>query len=96
LALRRTQASMTTATDLLNRRLLDMAVRGDRPRCSDPVDHARWTSEDQHDRDIAAQRCSGCEVLQLCGAAAEECGETWGVWSGVDRSVRPGRARNKP
>jgi hypothetical protein len=53
-----------TATDLFNRALITLAVRGERPRCSDPVDHARWTSEDQSDRDIAALCCTGCEVLR--------------------------------
>jgi hypothetical protein len=52
----------TTATAKLNTALITMASRGVRPRCSDPVDHQLWTSEDQHDRDIAAQWCSGCEV----------------------------------
>jgi hypothetical protein len=84
---------MTDATDLFNRALITLAAKGDRPRCADPVDHQLWTSEDQRNRDIAAAWCDGCEVLQLCGAAAEERGETWGVWSWQDRSVRPGRKK---
>jgi hypothetical protein len=51
---------MTTATAKLNTALITMASRGGRPRCADPVDHALWTSEDQHDRDIAG----------VCGVAA--------------------------
>jgi hypothetical protein len=78
---------MTTATAKLNRALVDLAARGERPRCADPVDHARWTSDDPHDRAIAARWCGGCAVLTLCGDAAEERGEKWGVWSGKDRSV---------
>ena len=31
---------MTTATDMLNRELLTMAAAGDRPRCSDSLQHA--------------------------------------------------------
>ena len=43
-------ATMTiTATAKLNTALIAMASRGGRPRCSDPVDHALWTSEDQRD-----------------------------------------------
>jgi hypothetical protein len=52
---------MTTATTKLNTALITMASRGGRPRCADPIDHQLWTSEHQHDRDIAAQWCSGCE-----------------------------------
>jgi hypothetical protein len=78
-----------TATQQLNRRLLT----GNRPRCSDPVDHQLWTSEDQRDRDIASTWCKGCEYLELCGQAAEERQETWGVWGGRDRSIRPGRKK---
>ena len=78
---------MTTATAQLNRALLTMAQRGERPRCGDPTTHAMWTSDDQHDRAIAAQWCAGCALLDPCGDAAEERGEKWGVWSGVDRST---------
>ena len=46
---------MTTAAERLNLGLIDLAVRGDRPRCSDPVDHDLWTSDDQRDRAIAVQ-----------------------------------------
>jgi hypothetical protein len=50
---------MTTVTAKLNTALITMASRGDRPRCADPIDHQLWTSEDQHDRDIAAAWCAG-------------------------------------
>jgi hypothetical protein len=63
---------MTTATDLFNRRLLDMAVRGDRLRCSDPVDHAMWTSEHAADRAIAALWCGGCTLFEPCAAAGAD------------------------
>jgi hypothetical protein len=85
--------ALVTATDLFNRALITLAVRGDRPRCADPITHVMWTSEDQHDRDIAAQWCTGCQVLQLCGDAAEERGEVWSVYGGRDFSVRPGRKK---
>jgi hypothetical protein len=84
---------MTTATTRLNTALITLASKGDRARCADPITHVMWTSEDQHDRDIAAQWCSGCDVLQLCGAAAEERGEVWAVYGGRDFSIRPGRKK---
>jgi hypothetical protein len=74
-------------TTRLNRRLLELAQRGDRPRCADPITHIMWTSESPADRAIAAQWCNGCVVIVECGEAAEERGEKWGVWSGVDRST---------
>jgi hypothetical protein len=45
---------MTTATATHNRALVTLAARGDRPRCSDPIDQAFWNSHHQHHRDIAA------------------------------------------
>jgi hypothetical protein len=84
---------MTTATTKLNTALITMASQGSRPRCADPIDHQLWTSEDQHDRDLAATWCNGCQVLSLCHQAADERDERWGVWGGRDRSARPGRKR---
>jgi hypothetical protein len=46
-----------------------------------------WTSNNPADRAIAALWCAGCVVIELCGRAADERGEKWGVWSGVDRST---------
>jgi hypothetical protein len=48
----------TTATAHLNRRLLELAVQGERPRCSDPIDHNRWTSDNADDRQTAAAWCA--------------------------------------
>jgi hypothetical protein len=84
---------MTTATTKLNTALITMASQGSRPRCADPIDHQLWTSEDQHDRDLAATWCNGCQVLSLCHQAADERDERWGVWGGRDRSAPPGRKR---
>jgi Transcription factor WhiB len=86
---------MTTATARFNTALITMAVRGDRPRCSDPVDHAMWTSEDQQDRAIAATWCTGCEVLDLCAEVAVEEDHRWGVWGSRDFSHRPGTKKRK-
>jgi hypothetical protein len=79
---------MTTATALLNRRLLELAQHNERVRCSDPVDHQRWTSDNAEDRAIAMLWCNGCVVLTLCGDAADERNERHGVWAGVDRTTR--------
>jgi hypothetical protein len=37
---------MTTTAEQLNLALVELAVQGERPRCSDPVDHALWISDD--------------------------------------------------
>jgi hypothetical protein len=80
---------MKTATDQLNLALINMAVRGERPRCADPITHEMWTSDDQADRDIAVLWCDGCVVLELCGNAADERSEKWQVFGGVDRTRQP-------
>jgi hypothetical protein len=59
-----------------------MAANGERPRCSDPVTREMWTSDDQHDRDIAVKWCAGCVVIVECGDAADELGEKWHVFGG--------------
>ena len=64
---------------------------GDRPRCSDPITRELWTAEHAAHRAIAVKCCRGCRVLVLCGQAAEERDERFGVWGGVDRAARPGR-----
>jgi len=43
-----------TAAKAFNRALITMAVNGERPRCSDPITGAMWTSEDPHDRDMSS------------------------------------------
>jgi hypothetical protein len=87
-------ASMTTrgslASDRLTRRLINLAQLGIRPRCSEPT-HGYWTSEHEPERRLAAVWCRGCPVLVECGEAAVANDERWGVWAGVDRSVRPGK-----
>lgn len=79
-----------TARDALDRALVDMAAKGDKPRCSWPDRAHLWTSEDHEDRARAARGCAGCPVLELCGAAAEETAERFHVWAGTDRTrTRP-------
>jgi Transcription factor WhiB len=78
-----------TPTNALNRALLSLAAAGDLPRCSDPITGELWTAEHAAHRAIAVKYCRGCPVLVLCGQAAAERDERWGVWGGVDRSTRP-------
>jgi hypothetical protein len=80
-----------TATDGLNRALLSFAAAGDRPRCSDPITRELWTAEHAAHRAIAVKWCKRCPVLILCRQAAEERDERFGVWGGVDRTIRPRR-----
>jgi hypothetical protein len=77
------------ASDALTRALVGMAARGERPRCADPVDHARWTSAEQSDRAIAAAWCRGCPILRECLEAATARHERWHVWGGVDMTRKP-------
>lgn len=83
MALTRTNTTKT-AGEQLTRALLDLAARGQRPRCGDPETHHLWTSEDQADRDHAAQLCDGCPILTACAEAGQD--ETFGVWGGTDSS----------
>jgi hypothetical protein len=75
---------MTTATARLNTALINLAVQGERVRCSDPVDHALWTSDDQRDGGVAVQWCADCVLITLCHDAAEERDERHHVWGGRD------------
>jgi hypothetical protein len=84
----RPEPTMTTATARVNLALITLAQQGDRPRCSDPIDHQRWTSDDQRDRQIAMAWCNGCQVLTLCGDAASERGEVHHVWGGLDFTTK--------
>jgi Transcription factor WhiB len=78
------------ATDQLTRALLDLAAKGERTHCSDPTSHRLWTSEHETERAIAVMLCDHCPVLTVCRDTAEQRDERWGVWGGVDRSIRPG------
>ena len=87
---------MTTdrqASDRLTIALLNAAVEGQRPHCSDPETHHLWLSEHERERQTAIMLCNHCPVLTVCRDTAEERDERWGVWGGVDRSVRPGRKK---
>jgi len=77
-----------TATNELNQALLSLAAAGDLTRCSDPATRELWTAEHAGYRAIAVKCCRGCPVMVLCGQAAAERDERWGVWGGIDRSTR--------
>jgi hypothetical protein len=81
------------ATDRLTRALLDAAARGERTHCSDPATHHLWLSDHDSERATAVMLCDHCPVLTVCRDTAEQRDERWGVWGGVDRSIRPGRKK---
>lgn len=80
-----------TARDTLDRALIGMAANGQRPRCGDPADTHRWTSDRPDDRRRAAALCRGCPLLAPCTAAADETNEPFGTWGGHDRTRHPHR-----
>ncbi len=65
-----------------------MLKQGLNTHCSDVRTHHMWTSESERDRAVAAKWCVGCPVFLECGAAAEARNEQFGVWAGVDRTVK--------
>ncbi len=71
-----------TPAEQLTRALVDLATKGQRPRCGDPATHAYWTSDEQAEREQAVSWCAGCPILRECAAAAEV--ESFGVWGAVD------------
>ena len=70
------------ATDRLTRALLDMAARGERANCSDPITDDLWLSESDSERAVAVQLCRHCPVETVCRETAELRDERWGVWGG--------------
>jgi hypothetical protein len=88
--------SITTARvapDQLSKALINAASQGLRPHCSDPSSHHLWLSDHEAERQIAITLCDHCTVLTVCRDTAEQRDERWGVWGGVDRSVRPRRKK---
>lgn len=77
-----------TLAEQLTRALVDLATRGQRPRCGEPGTHDYWLSDDPAERRQAATWCAGCPVLELCGEDAEAQDERFGVWGGQDRTPR--------
>jgi hypothetical protein len=85
-----------TAAEQLTRALVDLATEGRRPRCGEPGGHELWCSDDAADRAQAARWCTGCPVLDECGAAADEHDERFGVFGGVDRTPPPTKRKGAP
>lgn len=81
---------MRTAAEAMTHALVQLATENRRPRCGDPVTRDLWTSEKREEREQAASWCVGCPVLHQCHDAAEETGETFGVWGGIDRGDKGG------
>ena len=81
------------ASNELTRALINIAARGERTHCSDPETHHYWLSE--HDTGASHRHhvVRPLPVLTVCRDTAEQRDERWGVWGGVDRSVRPGRRK---
>lgn len=77
-----------TATEELTMALVKLASEGRRPACGDWRENNPWLSDDPRLRAMAARWCRGCPVLELCGAAAVERKERFGVWGGRDRTPR--------
>lgn len=77
-----------TARDRLDRALVDLAARGQRPPCGQPWAEGLWVSDDYRDRLEAARLCRPCPVLEACRAAADEAGEKHHVWGGRDRGAK--------
>jgi hypothetical protein len=84
---------MIVRTDALTSALLNLAARGERTHYSDPTTHHLWLSEHESERAIAVMLCDYCPVLTVCRDTAEARDEHWGVWGGIDRSVRAGRKK---
>lgn len=80
-----------TASDALTAALVRMAADGNRPPCGEYGRGELWLSDDDDDRRLAAGWCLGCPIIAECHDAAEEMGERFGVWAGVDRTPQKAR-----
>lgn len=80
----------------LQRALLAMAERGERPRCGEWGEDGPWLSEDPRMRALAARWCAGCPVLAECDRAGVEAKHKFGVWGGKDRTRRARKPKAEP
>lgn len=83
---------MSTAQQHLTAALVRLASEGRCPPCGSWRESNPWVSDEPQERAQAALWCRGCPVLLECGEAADEMGERFGVWGGIDRTLT-GRAR---
>ena len=79
----------SAATEALTRALIDVASRGQRPRCGDYETSYLWLSEDAGERQLAALMCTGCAVWTECNEVGRY--QWFGVWAGRDRTRPPGK-----
>jgi len=79
-----------TASEVFGQALLEIAEQGRATPCQGRR-RDRWTSDDADDREWAAAVCVGlaCQLLEQCGAAADEQDERFNVWGGTDRTPPP-------
>jgi len=77
-----------SAAEAFGRALLELAEQGRSTPCQGRR-RDRWTSESAEDRAWAAAVCVGlsCQLLEQCGAAADERDERANVWGGRDRTA---------
>lgn len=80
-----------TAQELLAVALARMVDDGGSTPCAAAGDRL-WLSDRAGDREAAVRLCNGCPVFAECGEAADEVGESFGVWGGRDRTGIPGMA----
>ena len=80
------RVGVVTGAEQLRLLLDDLDRLGTPPPCRD---RPEWLSEDYEDRLAARYRCRPCPALEVCGRAAAERKEAWGVWGGTDRGHRP-------
>jgi hypothetical protein len=79
----------SAATEALTRAFIDLASRGQRPRCGDYETSYLWLSEDPAERQQAQRLCHGCPVLDPCAAIGVH--QHFGVWGAVDHIRAPGK-----
>ena len=86
-----TRTHAGVANDALTRRLIDLASRGQRPRCGDSEVSWMFLDEDPRTRAIAATYCTGCLLIEPCAEVGRY--QTFGVFGSVDVTRRPGRKK---
>lgn len=83
------------ASARLTNALIDLAAAGLRTHCSDSEVAHLWLSDHAAERRLAVRLCSNCPVFMECWDASVAQREEFGVWAGVDRTVRHARGKAK-
>ena len=88
---------VSTAAERFTQALIDLRDEGGLPPCTRSVLAYRWWfSDDPTTRAQAAEWCAPCPVLTECAAAADELGERFGVFGGLDRTRPAGKTPTAP